>query len=403
MRNNIKTKKLKNPNKTVKKLIYKEEELKRQLGGKKIGRGAYSCVIKPALSCPTSTKKSLTGKISKILRKDAFKKTNKKLNTLLSKIDKNKDYLIYYDKYCKADISKLKTRKYRDIKVIKDYNDNENELISELITFEDTNCIIKPDHKYINIIESYGGSTIHDIYIHDKKIKKPYEVVLQLLQGLKLMHDNNIVHRDIKIDNIVIDDKNIARYIDFNVSKITKDIPDKYISLVGNFKYNISLDYIILYYLHLLITYKGYKFNNKLVKTINNICYKKYKSYVQTLSGLKISFTDLLTNTTMVSDDMSDIFINGYNENKFVALIRFMYKIYKNSSFSKYYKEEYLYKNDIYGLGILFKIIIFKNGLDIKANEQARKLNILANNMIVINPKKRFNINNCLDFWLNQY
>ena len=55
--------------------------------------------------------------------------------------------------------------------------------------------------------------------ITSSKIKN---ITLQVLNGLKFLHDKDIMHCDIKTDNIMIDKKERAVIIDFDLSRISK-------------------------------------------------------------------------------------------------------------------------------------------------------------------------------------
>ena len=60
-----------------------------------------------------------------------------------------------------------------------------------------------------NIVEQFGG-------INETLIRK---YTKQILVGLKYLHDNKIIHRDIKCANILIGDKGIIKLTDFGCSK----------------------------------------------------------------------------------------------------------------------------------------------------------------------------------------
>jgi len=94
----------------------------------------------------------------------------------------------------------------------------------------------KPDYIYI-VMELCNGGSLHDcLQNYKKKYKKPFteEIVQylmkQILSGLKCLHDQKIIHRDLKLSNILInyksenDIKNLnilsgqVKIIDFNAS-----------------------------------------------------------------------------------------------------------------------------------------------------------------------------------------
>ena len=61
--------------------------------------------------------------------------------------------------------------------------------------------------------------------IYDEKLIKKW--ILDIAKGLKFLHENNVVHRDIKSDNILIDKNGVCKIADFGCSiKLKPNQPD---------------------------------------------------------------------------------------------------------------------------------------------------------------------------------
>jgi serine/threonine protein kinase len=77
--------------------------------------------------------------------------------------------------------------------------------------------------KYVILIMEYvGGGSIHG-YLKSKSAKKLEEwdakrLFKQILEGLKYCHTRCITHRDIKLENLLLDDQSRIKIIDFGFS-----------------------------------------------------------------------------------------------------------------------------------------------------------------------------------------
>jgi hypothetical protein len=80
------------------------------------------------------------------------------------------------------------------------------------------------NEKYIFIIMEYINGETLSSYLKKKHFciseKKICEIMKQIGEGIYYLHSFGIVHRDIKPDNILINDKNEIKIIDFGFSKI---------------------------------------------------------------------------------------------------------------------------------------------------------------------------------------
>ena len=82
----------------------------------------------------------------------------------------------------------------------------------------------------LNIVMEYADDG--DLYTKIKKMKEQkiifdekiiWDYSIQIIQGLKALHDKNIMHRDLKSENIFITKNNRCKIGDMNVSKVLKE------------------------------------------------------------------------------------------------------------------------------------------------------------------------------------
>ncbi|WP_312699251.1 protein kinase domain-containing protein [Sedimentibacter sp.] len=76
------------------------------------------------------------------------------------------------------------------------------------------------DTRYL-ILEFKPGNTLKKFLFQEHKVYDDYEIsriCTQLLSVMKYLHSRNIAHRDISIDNIIDDEKNIS-LVDFGLSR----------------------------------------------------------------------------------------------------------------------------------------------------------------------------------------
>ena len=154
--------------------------------------------------------KFLNGKIDDyLITKELGKGSYAVVKLALHKTTKNKYAIKIYSKYAMIDPQKRKTVK-NEINILKQI-DNEN--VMKLYEVIDT-----PSNLYL-VLEYINGISLLDIIKNEKyhflKEQRAKKIFLQVVKGISFCHKNNIFHRDIKLENILVLKDDTIKIIDF--------------------------------------------------------------------------------------------------------------------------------------------------------------------------------------------
>lgn len=166
----------------------------RRKGGALLGQGSYGCVFRPALACKGNTR-NRPGQISKLMDGvDAIEEL--KQRDLFHTVDPAQKYFLYPFEICDPKLP---------------FNAKNNV----------TKC--KVPMKVRKILQSLdGGESIGDIKVEPEDYPAFFKSITNLFEGLEKAHAKDVIHNDIKPDNIVVaktDNGHFnTRFIDFGVS-----------------------------------------------------------------------------------------------------------------------------------------------------------------------------------------
>ena len=97
-----------------------------------------------------------------------------------------------------------------------------------IITYKE--AFIEEKEKILCLVTEFANKgDLFQKITYFKQMQKSFEekdilnIFIQILQGLKCLHDHNILHRDLKSATIFLFNNNLAKIGDLNVSKVTKN------------------------------------------------------------------------------------------------------------------------------------------------------------------------------------
>ena len=155
---------------------------------------------------------------------------------------------------------------------------------------------------FIIVMDFVEGITLCE-YFNNKHTKKTnYMILFNLLIALEYLHNNNIVHGDIKPNNIIITPNNIPIIIDYDLSRFIKGI--KYTKHVFGTKFFMSPE---------MIEYNKYSIKSdvwSLGMTLYLSIMKYYNNNILTHNENYSSLEMLSVYSTKIKDDFGILFVD---------------------------------------------------------------------------------------------
>jgi len=183
-------------------------------GGRVIASGGYGCVFIPALKCEGASKRE-TNKISKLMTETHAISEYEEINKIKHQLDSIPNYQNYF---LINDTTLCRPAKLT-VSDLTAFSDKCSALPKNNITKNNINNKLD---EVMSLNIPNGGLPVDDYLYSNGSLQKMYNVNFALIKLLKKgiipMNKRNIYHSDIKDSNILIDDSEKARLIDWGLS-----------------------------------------------------------------------------------------------------------------------------------------------------------------------------------------
>ncbi|WP_262122503.1 Stk1 family PASTA domain-containing Ser/Thr kinase [Anaerococcus sp. Marseille-Q5996] len=153
----------------------------------------------------------------------------------MAKVYKAKDRLL--DRFVAIKI--LKDQYAEDSEFLKKFN-NEAQSAAKLSHINIVNVfdigedLYKGERIYYIVMEFVDGQTLKDLIVNEKRLSNPdiIDYSIQIAQALKTAHQAGIIHRDIKPQNILIDNYGLLKVTDFGIARVSSNATITYTSSI---------------------------------------------------------------------------------------------------------------------------------------------------------------------------
>ncbi|WP_394022835.1 Stk1 family PASTA domain-containing Ser/Thr kinase [Anaerococcus martiniensis] len=153
----------------------------------------------------------------------------------MAKVYKAKDKLL--DRFVAIKI--LKDQYAEDSEFLKKFN-NEAQSAAKLSHINIVNVfdigedLYKGERIHYIVMEFVDGQTLKDLIVNEKRLSNPdiIDYSIQIAQALKTAHQAGIIHRDIKPQNILIDNYGLLKVTDFGIARVSSNATITYTSSI---------------------------------------------------------------------------------------------------------------------------------------------------------------------------
>ena len=280
---------------------------------KLLSQGGFGCVFYPGIRCNTLQADNRV--VTKIQKKDFNSENEIVIGNIINKLSMYQWYFLPVINNCNINLRSLKSPDLMKCDVIASTTEmKQHEYIAMDIPYMD-------GIEFIKIIESSGAGEIVLI------LSEAYKHLLTAVEKLENME---IIHMDIKLDNVIFSKNGQPRLIDFGISIPVKELDKKTLN-----KYFYA--YVPEYYVW-----------DPIVHLIN------YCIHIATKPLTDIDIETVARDCTIGNsslDIFSPEFVNNYKQ----TLVQF-FDMFKNKELDVTINEllDYKYSWDIYSLGIMY-------------------------------------------------
>jgi serine/threonine protein kinase len=334
-------------------------------GGDFYGEGTYGCTFSPPPQC-TSHKEVLISeikkqkdKLAKVFQKQASSTIEWDVAKRLKSVDPKQQYFLFPFAKCQTSLAEL----------TKDPQ------------FHHCSYKNKKLKQYPMVIMKKGGTPL-DSYMayHKVSVQEFAKIILQVLKGIKMLNQHNLIHHDLKFDNILYNaSTDETRIIDFGLLLSRSDALNVFENMYIYSDYWLHPpEYRIIQYIHAL--------PNLADATNMGIT----NTFEKNVSILNVSFFSKQPTLRQLVYDIfpPDDFKTGFE--------KYMHDVCKKNSKDEAFRYMSKYSNriDIYSLGI--SSLYLSTYITFPSVKEKKQFMAFLKGMIHPDPRKRFTVDKAI-------